>query len=116
MDIEKIRQHELLLRKWIHDDELINQTLNWLMVSQTLLFTAYAALYYSAATADAAILQAQHTGKEETLRSAAKLPIQIGHIISLVPWIGAMSFLIWIAVIAAIRAIFILKGQHDLAI
>jgi hypothetical protein len=87
------------------------------MVSQTLLFTAYAALYYAAATADAAILQAQRTGKEETLQLAAKLPIQMGHIISLVPGIGAsVSFLIWIAVIAAIRAIFILKGQHDKAI
>ena len=106
MDQDKAQQHELLLRKWIHEDELINHRLTWLMVSQTLLFTAYAALYYADATAEA-----QCPGKATILKSKIEFSI------FLLPWIGAfVSILIWTAVIAAIRALYILKDLHDKAI
>jgi hypothetical protein len=111
------RQHRLLLEKWLHEDELLNHRLTWLMVSQTLLFTVYAALYYADATARLTITQFQNGGQNQNALSAGKLIDQLEHLVPLVPVIGAsVSFLIWIAVVGAIGAMHVLQSQHTKAI
>ena len=116
MTTEDLRkQHELLLSKWLHEDELINHRLTWLTVSQTLLFTVYSALYYAAATVHTAILQ--HPQADDRLHNANKLLARIEEVIHIVPFIGFwVSLLILIAVIAAVFAMGILKSQHNEAI
>lgn len=44
-------KYDVLRAKWHAEDELINHRVTWLLVSQSLLFSALAALYYARATA-----------------------------------------------------------------
>jgi hypothetical protein len=94
--------HDVLTRRWAREDDLINHRLTWLMVSQTLLFSAYAALYYAEATTFAA--------KCDLRDFNAK----IEKANSFIPLLGAFSsFAIWVAVLGAASAMFILWRRHE---
>jgi hypothetical protein len=93
---------DVLERKWAREDDLINQRLTWLMVSQTLLFSAYAALYYAEATTFAA--------KCDLRDFNAK----IEKANSFIPLLGAVSSgAIWIAVFGAVSAMLMLWRRHE---
>lgn len=97
---------DVLERKWTREDDLINQRLTWLMVSQTLLFSAYAALYYAEATTFAA--KCDPSGPVHAFNA------KIEKANSYVPLLGAVSsFVIWIALLGAASAMFMLWRRHE---
>ncbi len=80
--------HDLYLAlrdKWVHEDDLLDQRISWLLLSQTLLFAAYGVFM-------------QVTKDSPYARKA-------GQLLMWIPWFGiALICNIFIAIIAAISA------------
>ena len=89
--------YEYWREKWVHEDELINQRLNWLISSQTLLFAAYG-LALQIGT------NPSNTSDEVSNKTT--------EVISLIPYIGLYSSIsILLSVLAAVIALFVLLNK-----
>jgi len=105
---QRVQRHLLLLReKWSMEDELINHRMTWLLVSQGLLFSAFAALFYAKATALAPLIQQPSCTSvcADVKPQIEKLVSDLGDAILLVPVVGIMvSLTIWVSIFAAAEA------------
>ncbi|MFM8309133.1 MAG: hypothetical protein ACKN87_19370, partial [Microcystis aeruginosa] len=86
-------EHEKYLaarEKWVHEDNLINYRLSWLLLSQTILFATYAVL-----------LAAPNTVPQFE---------RINKLLVILPWIGVVNLIIaYISILAALSAQYKLK-------
>jgi hypothetical protein len=86
-------KHEKYLaarEKWVHEDNLINYRLSWLLLSQTILFATYAVL-----------LAAPNTVPQFE---------RINKLLVILPWIGVVNLIIaYISILAALSAQYKLK-------
>ena len=86
-------EHEKYLaarEKWVHEDNLLNYRLSWLLLSQTILFATYAVLLSAPETS-------QQFGR-------------INKLLNIVPWIGLVNIVFaYLSILAAIFAQFSLK-------
>lgn len=82
--------------RWVHEDQLINHRLGWLLVSQTILFAGYGfVLQNSDSSLDKAAAQSVASLKE------------------LLPWLGMItSLLVLVGVMGALLAMHQLKKQY----
>ena len=82
--------------KWVHEDNLINHRLNWLIMTQTILFAAYGLLL--------------GTGTEQQV---LKYQNQIDRVIEALPIIGILvSFLILLGIVGAVGAMYELRKNR----
>jgi hypothetical protein len=82
-----------------HEDNLIMQRLSWLMASQSFLFTAYAIVTNG--------LTSQPLGSTNTYVVHLRQLLQIVPVVALIN-----SLLVFIGILAALRAIFQLRGSY----
>jgi hypothetical protein len=112
-------KYEVLRAKWHAEDELINHRITWLLVSESLLFSAFAALYYARATALAPFIisSINFSDKQNVVRSTiiVRLDCDLADATQALPILGIiMSFLIWVSICGAIIAMQVLddKGTY----
>ena len=90
-------EHEKYLaarEKWVHEDNLLNYRLSWLLLSQTILFATYAVLLSAPST----VPQFERINK----------------LLTIVPWIGVTNiFFAYISIFAALRAQYSLKKDTE---
>jgi hypothetical protein len=85
--------YEYWRERWVHEDELINQRLSWLLASQTLLFAAYG-------------LALQVGANPSNTSEVSKKTTEV---LSLIPYIGFYSSVsIMVSVLAAVIALYFL--------
>ena len=86
--------------KWVHEDNLINHRLNWLIMTQTILFAAYGLLL--------------GTGAEQQIeQQISKYQNQIDRVIEALPIIGILvSFLILLGIVGAVGAMYELRKSR----
>lgn len=93
VDMCNSSQYDRLREKWVHEDEVINHRLTWLLVSQTILFAGYGALLRMPE-------KAMHAEK-------------INDLIVAVPRFGIVtSVLILVSILAATATMYHLKGKN----
>lgn len=87
-------------KKWVHEDNLINQRLNWLLMTQTILFAAYGLLL----------------GATDKGIKADDIAKKIDSAVNIIPWIGiSVSSLIFLGIVGAVGAMCVLKKQvHEM--
>jgi hypothetical protein len=80
-------KYDIIRARMDHEDELITSRLNWLIISQSFLFGAYASLFRSGGTQPA-------TGPD------------VAHLVQIIPLVGICTgFLIYTAIIAGVIAL-----------
>jgi hypothetical protein len=80
-------KYDIIRARMDHEDELITSRLNWLIISQSFLFGAYATLFRSGGTRQA-------TGPDAA------------HLVQMIPIVGiSTGFLIYTAIIAGVTAL-----------
>lgn len=83
--------------KWVHEDDLINHRLNWLLMTQTILFAAYGLLLDN---------QPDTTANDNLGRNVDAL-------IKVLPYLGiAVSGLIFLGVLGAVGAMYALRRNR----
>lgn len=91
---DKHREYLAAREKWVHEDQLINHRLTWLLVSQTLLFAAYGALLNT--------------------RCDVLFLSKISKILDVLPLLGiGIALVLLLSILAACHALRILRNNKD---
>jgi hypothetical protein len=111
--------YSILRTKWHAEDELINHRVTWLLVSQGLLFSAYAALYYARATALAPISDLKDIDNIKQTFPIKSIILEnidcdLTDAAQVIPIIGiATALAIWLSISGAVVAMGILHKNYD---